>query len=121
MFIFEELEHARRRGAPILAEVVGYGSTCDAYHRVQIAPTGEEAARAMGIALDDARMSPNDIGYINMHGTATKINDKIESNAVRLAFGKRAYDIPASSTKSMTGHPQGVAARPDCPLRYWRC
>jgi 3-oxoacyl-[acyl-carrier-protein] synthase II len=109
MFIFEEMEHAKRRGATILAEVVGYGSTCDAYHRVQIAPTGEESARAMEIALKDARMSPGEIDYINMHGTATKINDKIESHAVRVAFGNRADQIPASSTKSMIGHPQGAA------------
>ena len=108
MFIFEELEHAKRRGAPILAEVVGYGSTCDAYHRVQIAPTGEESARAMNIAMTDAKMSPDEIDYINLHGTATKINDKIESNAVRLVFGKKADQIPASSTKSMIGHPQGA-------------
>jgi len=109
MFIFEELEHAKRRGAPILAEVVGYGSTCDAYHRVQIAPTGEESARAMNIAMTDAKMSPDEIDYINLHGTATKINDKIESNAVRLVFGKKADQIPASSTKSMIGHPQGAS------------
>ncbi|HZS48575.1 MAG TPA: beta-ketoacyl-[acyl-carrier-protein] synthase family protein [Blastocatellia bacterium] len=109
MFILEEMEHAQRRGATILAEIVGYGSTCDAYHRVQIAPTGEESARAMDIALKDARMGPDEIDYINMHGTATKINDKIESHAVRLVFGKRADQIPASSTKSMIGHPQGAA------------
>ena len=93
----------------ILAEIVGYGSTCDAYHRVQIAPTGEESARAMTIAMNDAKMSPDDIDYINLHGTATKINDKIESNAVRLVFGKKADQIPASSTKSMIGHPQGAS------------
>jgi 3-oxoacyl-[acyl-carrier-protein] synthase II len=107
MLIFEELEHAVRRGAPIYAEVAGYASTCDAYHRVQIAPTGHDAARAMRLSIEDAGLSPDDIDYINLHGTATRINDRTESAAVRIAFSDRANKIPASSTKSMIGHPQG--------------
>jgi 3-oxoacyl-[acyl-carrier-protein] synthase II len=107
MLIFEELEHAVRRGAPIYAEVAGYASTCDAYHRVQIAPTGHDAARAMRLSIEDAGLSPEDIDYINLHGTATRINDRTESAAVRMAFSDRANKIPASSTKSMIGHPQG--------------
>jgi 3-oxoacyl-[acyl-carrier-protein] synthase II len=107
MLIFEELEHAVRRGAPIYAEVAGYASTCDAYHRVQIAPTGHDAARAMRLSIEDAGLSPEDIDYINLHGTATRINDRTESAAVRIAFSDRANKIPASSTKSMVGHPQG--------------
>src|SRR5262249_10197663 len=109
VLIFEDLEHAVRRGAPIYAEVAGYASTCDAYHRVQIAPTGHDAARAMLLSMEDAALTPDEIDYINLHGTATKINDRTESAAVRMAFGDRARDIPASSTKSMIGHAQGAS------------
>jgi 3-oxoacyl-[acyl-carrier-protein] synthase II len=109
ILIFEELEHARQRGAPIYAEVVGYASTCDAYHRVQISPTGHDAARAMRMAVEGAGLSMGEIDYLNLHGTATKINDKTESAAVRMAFGDAARSIPASSTKSMIGHPQGAS------------
>ncbi|MFP5262265.1 MAG: beta-ketoacyl-[acyl-carrier-protein] synthase family protein [Blastocatellia bacterium] len=107
--ILEELEHARRRGANIYAEVVGYASTCDAYHRVQIAPTGHDAARAMRMALEGAGLTVDEVDYLNLHGTATKINDRTESAAVRMAFGDRARSVPASSTKSMIGHPQGAS------------
>ena len=109
ILIFEDLERAKARGAHIYAEVAGYASTCDAYHRVQIAPTGHEAARAMKLALAEAELAPDDVDYINLHGTGTKINDKTESAAVRIAFGDRAKEIPASSTKSMIGHPQGAS------------
>lgn len=109
ILILEELEHALKRGAPIYAEVAGYASTCDAYHRVQIAPTGHDAARAMGLAIADAGLTPQEIDYLNLHGTATRINDRTESAAVRIAFGDRANKIPASSTKSMIGHPQGAS------------
>jgi 3-oxoacyl-[acyl-carrier-protein] synthase II len=105
----EELGHALRRDAHIYAELVGYASTCDAYHRVQIAPTGHDAARAMKLAIAEAGLTPDEIDYLNLHGTATKINDRTESAAVRMAFGDRARQIPASSTKSMIGHPQGAA------------
>jgi 3-oxoacyl-[acyl-carrier-protein] synthase II len=109
ILIFEEMESAIRRGAKIYAEVAGYASTCDAYHRVQIAPTGADAARAMNVAMENAGLAPDEIDYLNLHGTATKINDRVESAAVRMAFGERANKIPASSTKSMIGHPQGAS------------
>jgi 3-oxoacyl-[acyl-carrier-protein] synthase II len=109
VLIFEEMEHALRRGANIYAEVAGYASTCDAYHRVQIAPTGHDAARAMKLAVEGAGLTMDEIDYLNLHGTATKINDKTESAAVRMAFGDRARQVPASSTKSMIGHPQGAS------------
>src|SRR5215216_714171 len=109
ILILEELEHALRRGASIYAEIVGYASTCDAYHRVQIAPTGHDAARAMRMAIEGAGLTTDEIDYLNLHGTATKINDRTESSAVRMAFGERARSIPASSTKSMVGHPQGAS------------
>src|SRR5438128_1001016 len=107
--ILEELQHALNRDAPIYAELVGYASTCDAYHRVQIAPTGHDAARAMRMAVEGARLTTDEIDYLSLHGTATKINDRTESAAVRMAFGDRARKIPASSTKSMIGHPQGAS------------
>jgi 3-oxoacyl-[acyl-carrier-protein] synthase II len=109
VLIFEEMEHAQKRGAHIYAEVGGYASTCDAYHRVQIAPTGHDAARAMRLAVEGAGLAMDEVDYLNLHGTATKINDKTESAAVRIAFGDRAREIPASSTKSMIGHPQGAS------------
>jgi len=109
VLIFEEMEHAVARGAQIYAEVAGYASTCDAYHRVQIAPTGHDAARAMRMAVEGAGLTTNEIDYLNLHGTATRINDRTESSAVRIAFGDKAREIPASSTKSMVGHPQGAS------------
>ncbi|HSB12466.1 MAG TPA: beta-ketoacyl-ACP synthase II [Blastocatellia bacterium] len=109
ILIFEERERALRRGAHIYAEVAGYASTCDAYHRVQIAPTGHDAARAMRMATDQAGLALDEIDYLNLHGTATKINDRTESAAIRIAFGDRARRIPASSTKSMIGHAQGAS------------
>jgi 3-oxoacyl-[acyl-carrier-protein] synthase II len=109
ILILEELEHALRRGASIYAEIAGYASTCDAYHRVQIAPTGHDAARAMRMAIEGAGLTIDEIDYLNLHGTATKINDRTESAAVRMAFGDRARNIPASSTKSMIGHAQGAS------------
>ncbi len=109
ILMLEELDHALKRGASIYAELAGYASTCDAYHRVQIAPTGHDAARAMRLAIEQAGLTPDDIDYLNLHGTATKINDRTESAAVRMAFGDRAGRIPASSTKSMIGHPQGAS------------
>lgn len=109
ILILEELEHALERGARIYGEVAGYASTCDAYHRVQIAPTGHDAARAMRLAAQDAGVSLEEIDYLSLHGTATRINDRTESAAVRIAFGDRAARIPASSTKSMIGHPQGAS------------
>ncbi|MBE3574034.1 MAG: beta-ketoacyl-ACP synthase II [Firmicutes bacterium] len=109
VLILEELGHAQRRGAPILAEVVGYSSTGDAYHITQPAPEGEGAARAMSLALEDAGLAPGDVGYINAHGTATPYNDLYETMAIKKVFGEAAYRIPVSSIKSMTGHLLGAA------------
>jgi 3-oxoacyl-[acyl-carrier-protein] synthase II len=108
MFVLEEREHALARGAPILAELAGYGSTCDAYHRVQIAPDVEEPVRAMELALADAGVAKDEIDYVNLHGTGTALNDKLETAAVKKCFGPRAAEIPCSATKSMIGHPQGA-------------
>jgi 3-oxoacyl-[acyl-carrier-protein] synthase II len=109
IFVVEERERALERGAKIFAEILGYGSTCDAYHRVRLDPRGEEPARAMGMALEDAGVAKDEIGYVALHGTSTLLNDKIETLATKLCFGRRAYDIPMSSVKSMIGHPQGAS------------
>lgn len=107
--VIEEREHAIARGATILAEVLGYGTTDDANHMVQPGPGGEGAARAMEIALQDAGVAASDIGYLNAHGTSTPMNEKLETEGIKRAFGKHAYDLPISSTKSMTGHLLGAA------------
>ena len=109
IFVLENLESARARGARIYAEIAGYGSTCDAYHRVRLEENGVEPARAMTLALEDAEASVDAIDYINLHGTATQLNDRIETKAIKLAFGERAYEIPMSATKSQVGHPQGAS------------
>ena len=108
MFVLESLDHALARGARPLAELAGYGSTCDAYHRVQIAPDVVEPVRAIELALKDAGAAKDDVGYVNLHGTSTSLNDKMETTALRRCFGSRAGSIPMSSTKSMIGHPQGA-------------
>jgi len=108
MFVLEEYEHARARGAKILAEICGYGSTCEAFHRVRLEECGEEPARAICMALADAGISPGDVQYINYHGTSTELNDRIETRAVKLAFDGHAYKLPGSSLKSLIGHPQGA-------------
>ena len=108
MFVMEREETARARGARIYAEVAGYSSTCDAYHRVRMDDSGEEPARAMSLAMKEAAVDPSDIGYVNYHGTSTDLNDRIETRAVKLAFGKHATKIAGSATKSMIGHPQGA-------------
>jgi len=109
MYILESYDSAVERGAHIYAEIAGYASTCDAYHRVRLEDTGIEPARAMSMALDDAELGPEDIDYVNLHGTSTVLNDRIETNALKIAFGDRAYKIPMSSTKSQIGHPQGAS------------
>jgi 3-oxoacyl-[acyl-carrier-protein] synthase II len=108
MFVMERESTARARGAYIYAEVAGYASTCDAYHRVRMDDSGEEPARAMQLAMKDAALSPSDVGYVNYHGTSTDLNDRIETRAVKLAFGNHASKLAGSAIKSMIGHPQGA-------------
>jgi 3-oxoacyl-[acyl-carrier-protein] synthase II/nodulation protein E len=107
--ILEELEHALARGAKIYAELVGYGTTGDAHHITAPAPGGEGGARAMRMALKDGNLSIEDVNYINAHGTSTELNDKFETMAIKEVFGEHAYNVPISSTKSMTGHMLGAA------------
>lgn len=109
VLMLEELEHALSRGADIIAEVVGYACTNDAYHITSPAEGGEGAARCMKLAIEDAKITPSEIGYINAHGTSTKPNDKNETAAIKSVFGKYAYKLSVSSTKSMTGHLLGAS------------
>jgi len=109
VMILEELERAKRRGAKIYAELVGYGYNSDAYHLAAPDPEGDGAARCMRMALKDAGLSPDEVDYINAHGTSTELNDITETLAIKRVFGERAYKIPVSSTKSMTGHLLGAA------------
>ncbi|HEV2341263.1 MAG TPA: beta-ketoacyl-ACP synthase II [Candidatus Acidoferrales bacterium] len=109
VLILESLEHAQRRNAPIVAEIVGYGMSGDAYHMTQPAENGDGAYRVMLASAKDAKTSPDDIGYVNAHGTSTPIGDAIETVAIKRVFGERAKKVPVSSTKSMTGHLLGGA------------
>lgn len=109
ILVLEEYEHAKARGAKIYAEVVGYGTTCDAYHITAPAPDGEGGARAMKLAMEEAGVTPKEISYINAHGTSTPTNDRVETIAIKLALGEEAYHTPVSSTKSMIGHLLGAA------------
>ncbi len=109
MYVLEEFERASKRGANIYAEIIGYGSTCDAYHRVRLQEGGDEPARAMGLAMADAGVTPADIDYVNLHGTSTLLNDRIETNALKLALNCSSDRIPMSATKSQIGHPQGAS------------
>lgn len=108
MFVLEDYEHARARGARIYAEVAGYGSTCEAFHRVRLQECGEEPARAIELAMRDGGIGATAVDYVNLHGTSTELNDRIESRALKLALGKRAFEVPMSSLKSQIGHPQGA-------------
>ncbi|HZU31213.1 MAG TPA: beta-ketoacyl-[acyl-carrier-protein] synthase family protein [Candidatus Angelobacter sp.] len=108
MFVLEEYEHAKARGAHIYAEIAGYGSTCEAYHRVRLQECGEEPARAIQLAMKEARISPENVHYVNLHGTSTELNDRIETRALKLALGDHAYKVPMSALKSQIGHPQGA-------------
>lgn len=107
-FVLEEMDSARERGAHIYGEIVGYGSTCEAFHRVRLEECGEEPARAIGMALSEAGVPPSAVQYISYHGTSTELNDRIETRAVKLAFDGHAYKLPGSSLKSLIGHPQGA-------------
>ncbi len=109
ILLLEELSHAQARGAKIYAEMVGYGATCDAYHMTAPLPGGEGGAKAMAMALADADVAPEQVDYINAHGTSTHLNDAGETNAVKAVFGDWAYRLAISSTKSMTGHMLGAA------------
>ena len=109
MFVMERASTALARGARIYAEVAGYASTCDAYHRVRMDDSGEEPARAMQLAMKDAAVDPSEVAYLNYHGTSTEMNDRIETRAVKLAFGRHASRLAGSATKSMIGHPQGAS------------
>nr|AUN36185.1 3-oxoacyl-[acyl-carrier-protein] synthase KASII [uncultured bacterium] len=108
MFVIEEYEHARARGAVMLGEICGYGSTCEAYHRVRLQECGEEPARAIGLAMKEAGIGAGDVHYVNLHGTSTQLNDRIETRALKLALGERAREVPMSALKSQIGHPQGA-------------
>jgi 3-oxoacyl-[acyl-carrier-protein] synthase II len=109
MMALEREDRARARGARVYATVEGYASTCDAYHRVQMDPDGDQIVRCMTLAIDRAGRARDEIGYVNYHGTSTPLNDAIESRCTRRVFGARADAVPGSSTKSMIGHPQGAS------------
>lgn len=109
ILILETLDHAKKRGAKIYAEFIGYGANADGYHMTAPAPDGDAATKCMQLAIDSAKIKPEEVDYINAHGTSTLLNDKIETMAIKRVFGDRAYKIPVSSTKSMTGHLLGAA------------
>jgi len=108
MFVLEEMDRARARGARVYAEIRGWGATCDAHHRVRLDESGEEPARAMTLALEEAGLPPEALDYVSYHGTSTPLNDRVETRAARIAFGDAAPRIPGSSIKSMIGHAQGA-------------
>ena len=108
MFVLEEFEHAKARGARIYAEIRGYGATCEAFHRVRMSDSPEEPARAITLALDEACIAAEDIQYASLHGTSTEMNDRVETKALKLALGEHAYKIPMSGLKSQIGHAQGA-------------
>ncbi len=108
MFILEDYDHAKARGAKIYAEIVGYGSTCEAFHRVRMSDSPEEPARAVSLALEEAELTPEDIQYVSLHGTSTEMNDRVETGALKLALGEHAKRIPMSGLKSQIGHAQGA-------------
>ncbi len=108
MFILEDYEHAKARGAKIYAEIAGYGSTCEAFHRVRMSDSPEEPARAVSLALEEAELTHKDIQYVSLHGTSTEMNDRVETAALKLALGDHAKRIPMSGLKSQIGHAQGA-------------
>lgn len=114
VLVLESYEHAAKREAKILAEIAGYGATCDAFHITSPAEDGEGAARAMCLAMEEAGLEPEDIDYVNAHGTSTHHNDLFETIAIKRAFGEYAYKLHVNSTKSMTGHMLGAAGAVEC-------
>jgi len=108
MFILEDYEHAHARGARMYAEIAGYAATCEAFHRVRMSDSPEEPARAITLALEEAGLAPEDIQYVNLHGTSTEMNDRVETRALKLALGEHARKIPMSGLKSQIGHAQGA-------------
>ncbi len=108
MFVVEEFERARARGAHIYGELTGYASTCEAFHRVRLEESGEEPARAITLAMERSGIGPDEVDYVNLHGTSTVLNDRIETRALKRALGRRAYSVPTSALKSIIGHPQGA-------------
>jgi 3-oxoacyl-[acyl-carrier-protein] synthase II len=108
MFVLEEYEHAKARGARIYAEITGYGASCEAYHRVRMSDSPEEPARAIALALEEAGIEAEDIQYVSLHGTSTEMNDRVETRALKLALGEHAHKIPMSGLKSQIGHAQGA-------------
>ncbi|HVO79584.1 MAG TPA: beta-ketoacyl-[acyl-carrier-protein] synthase family protein [Terriglobales bacterium] len=108
MFILEDYDHARARGARIYAEIAGYASTCEAFHRVRMSDSPEEPARAVTLALEEAGIAPEDVQYVNLHGTSTEMNDRVETRALKLALAQHALQIPMSGLKSQIGHAQGA-------------
>ena len=109
IYVLEEFEQAKNRGAKVYAEITGYGATCDAYHRVRLEETGDEPARAMKLAIADAGRAPAEVDYVNLHGTSTVLNDRIETSALKLVLNGHAIETPMSATKSQIGHPQGAS------------
>ncbi len=107
-FLMEDMDRARARGAHIYGEIAGYGSTCEAFHRVRLEECGEEPARTMQLAMEEGGIGPGDVQYVNYHGTGTTLNDRIETRAMKLAFNGHAYKLAGSSLKSLIGHPQGA-------------
>jgi len=108
MFVIEDYDHARARSAHVYAEIAGYGSTCEAFHRVRMSDSPEEPARAIALALEEAGIAPDNVQYVNLHGTSTEMNDRVETRALKLALGGQAGKVPMSALKSQIGHAQGA-------------
>jgi len=108
MFVLEDYDHAKARGARIYAEITGYAATCEAYHRVRMSDSPDEPARAITMALGEAGIAPQDVQYVSLHGTSTEMNDRVETKAIKIAFEGHAYKIPMSGLKSQIGHAQGA-------------